>query len=49
MIPFPDGSIHDVDFRLYYYQPVEIDARNFASEVINALEEKGIVSAKENK
>lgn len=43
-IPYKDGSIHDVDFRLYYYQPVEIDARNFAKDVMTRLEEKGIVA-----
>lgn len=41
VIPYNDGSLHDVDFRLYYYQPVEIDARNFADDVIKRLEEKG--------
>lgn len=43
LIPYDDGTIHDVDYRLYYYQPVEIDARNFASDVMKRLEEKGIV------
>lgn len=43
IIPYNDGSRHDVDFRLYYYQPVEIDARNFAKDVMNRLEEKGII------
>lgn len=47
LIPYNDGSIHDVDFRLYYYQPVEIDARNFAADVLTRLEEKGLVSPKE--
>ena len=46
LIPYHDGSIHDVDYRLYYYQPVEIDARNFASEVLSKLEEKGVVCVK---
>lgn len=45
-IPYNDGSIHDVDFRLYYYQPVEIDARNFAKDVMTRLEENGIVIKK---
>lgn len=40
LIPFNDGKIHNVDYRLYYYQPVEIDARNFASDVMKKLEEK---------
>ena len=31
------------DFRLYYYQPVEIDARNFADDVMKKLEEKGVL------
>ena len=43
VIAYNDGSLHDVDFRLYYYQPVEIDARNFADDVMKRLEEKGIV------
>ncbi len=42
LIPFNDGSIHNVDFRLYYYQPVEIDARDFAADVMRRLEGKGI-------
>ena len=46
LIPYHDGSIHDVDYRLYYYQPVEIDARNFASEVLSKLEAKGVVCVK---
>lgn len=47
LIPYHDGTIHDVDYRLYYYQPVEIDARNFAHDVLAKLEEKGLVSPKE--
>lgn len=43
IIPYNDGSLHNVDFRLYYYQPVEIDARNFADDVMKRLEKKGIV------
>ena len=42
-IPYNDGTIHDVDYRLYYYQPVEIDARNFAGDVLAKLEENGFV------
>lgn len=42
LIPFNDGSIHNVDFRLYYYQPVEIDARDFAADVMRKLEGKGM-------
>ena len=42
LIPFNDGRIHNVDFRLYYYQPVEIDARDFAADVMKKLEGKGI-------
>lgn len=42
LIPFNDGSIHNVDFRLYYYQPVEIDARNFAADIIRKLERVGL-------
>lgn len=44
LIPFNDGKIHNVDYRLYYYQPVEIDARNFASDIMKRLEDKGIVA-----
>lgn len=44
-IPFSDGKIHDVGFRLYANQPVEIDARNFASDVLARLEGKGIVTS----
>ena len=47
-IPYNDGTIHDVDFRLYYYQPVEIDARNFAGDVLTRLEEDGFVTSKQN-
>ena len=47
-IPYNDGTIHDVDFRLYYYQPVEIDARNFAGDVLTRLEESGFVTSKQN-
>lgn len=39
-IPYADGQLHDVGFRLYANQPVEIDARKFASDVILGLEEK---------
>lgn len=39
-IPYNDGNIHDIDFRLYYYQPVEIDARNFADDVMQRIEWK---------
>ena len=46
IIPYNDGTIHDVDYRLYYYQPIEIDARNFAADVLSRLEEKGIVLQK---
>lgn len=48
LIPYNDGSIHDVDFRLYYYQPVEIDARNFAADVLTRLEDKGLVTSKDH-
>lgn len=45
-IRYGDGTIHDVDYRLYYYQPVEIDARNFAADVLSRLEKKGVLSYK---
>lgn len=38
------GRLQDVGFRLYYYQPVEIDARNFASDVLLKLKQKGFLS-----
>lgn len=38
------NKIGDVGFRLYYYQPVEIDARNFASDVMLKLKNKGFFS-----
>lgn len=44
-----DGSVRDADFRLYYYQPVEIDARNYTSEVMAKLESKGDVFAAEHR
>lgn len=47
LIPYHDGSIHDVDYRLYYYQPVETDARNFAHDVLTKLEERGFISPEE--
>lgn len=42
-IPTQNGYAQMSDFRLYYYQPVEIDARNFASDVLSHLEAKGVV------
>lgn len=42
-IPLEDGSIHELsDKRLYEYQPVEIDARNFASDVMDKLDKQGL-------
>jgi len=38
------NKIGDVGYRLYYYQPVEIDARNFASDVMLKLKNKGFIS-----
>ena len=38
VIPYNDGSLHDVDFRLYFYQSVEIDVRNFAGDVMTMLD-----------
>lgn len=43
-IPTSEGYDTMDDYRLYYYQPVEIDARNFASDVMAKLEAKGVVS-----
>lgn len=42
-IPTKEGYETMDDYRLYYYQPVEIDARNFASDVMSRLEARGIV------
>lgn len=44
MIRYNDGSVHNVDFRLYYHQPVETDARNFAKDVMTRLEERGVIA-----
>lgn len=43
LIPTIEGYKSIPDFRLYYYQPVEIDARNFASDIMQRLEDKGVV------
>lgn len=45
MIRYNDGSVHNVDFRLYYHQPVETDARNFTKEVLIKLEKRGIIAS----
>lgn len=37
-IQYPDGTKADVDYRLYYQQPVETDARNFSHDVMAKLE-----------
>ena len=42
-IPFGENKHYDAAWRLYYYQPVEIDARKFSGDVMNRLEQKGIV------
>ena len=34
-------KVGNVGYRLYYYQPVEIDARNFTSDVMLKLKQKG--------
>lgn len=44
MIRYNDGSVHNIDFRLYYQQPVETDARNFAKDVMIRLEDRGIIA-----
>lgn len=42
-IPLEDGTVQEMsDNRLYEYQPVEIDARNFASDVMSKLDDQGI-------
>lgn len=42
-IPLEDGSVEEMsDRRLYEYQPVETDARNFASDVMSKLDEQSM-------
>lgn len=43
-IPTTAGYETMDDYRLYYYQPVEIDARDFSSDVMLKLEKKGVIS-----
>ena len=38
------NKVGNVGYRLYYYQPVEIDARNFAADVMFKLKNKGFTS-----
>lgn len=38
------NKLGNVGYRLYYYQPVEIDARNFAADVMLKLKNKGFLS-----
>lgn len=45
MIRYNDGRLHNVDYRLYYQQPVETDARNFAKDIMIRLEKKGVVAS----
>lgn len=40
-IPTYNGYQTISDFRLYYYQPVEIDARNFTTDIMDRLDQKG--------
>lgn len=44
LIEYGHGRKMDVDYRLYYHQPVEIDARNFASDVMLKLKQEGFIS-----
>ncbi len=45
-IPGENGGLQETDdFRLYEYQPVEIDARVFASDVMSRLDRKGLFAA----
>lgn len=37
---FTNERLSELGFRLYYYQPVEIDARNFASDVMSDYRKK---------
>lgn len=47
-IPFGENKHYDAAWRLYYYQPVETDARKFAGDVMLKLEQKGIVCTGKN-
>lgn len=42
-VPNSHGELTDIGFKLYEQQPVEVDARNFASDVLARLEVKGII------
>ena len=46
MIPL-NGKLVDVSFQRYYYQPVEIDARNFAKDVMIRLENSNFICKNE--
>lgn len=43
--PNNKGQLRDVGFILYEQQPVEVDARNFTSEISSKLESKGIIKS----
>lgn len=45
-VALADGSVHDIGFRIYENQPVEIDARAFSRDVMLKLENKDIVVSK---
>lgn len=48
-IPFGDNKHYDAAWRLYYYQPVETDARRFAGDVLHKLEQQGFVCTKKDR
>lgn len=43
-IPDSNAFTDTSDFRLYYNQPIEVDARDFTSQIIDQLESKGLVA-----
>ncbi len=44
-VPNNHGQIRDIGFLLYEQQPVEVDARNFTSDVTARLEAKGVMKS----
>lgn len=43
--PNNKGQLRDIGFILYEQQPVEVDARNFTSDISSKLESKGIIKS----
>lgn len=44
-VPNSQGQIQDIGFLLYEQQPVEVDARNFTSDVLMRLEARGFIAS----